>query len=199
MGPGTSGFPTLSPTSFCPYSSWIFYSALSYFLMLLIPPPTAGWSRLPLSSLLLLLSVAGIIWSVCGFCGSRGIQRRGTFPTVSSAAVQPWCFNSWESSQCTGALVFSAAQAESEGQCAAAFPRMSESIRTTRSNQQHRPRWFWCHMCMIRERATCYTACINTFFFQLIAFLSISHLALHFVVGPLLIVCPVLSFLPWDV
>lgn len=80
--------------------------------------------------------MAGIIWSVCGFCGSGRIQCWGTFPTVSSAAVQPWCFNSWESSQCTGAQVFSPVQAKCEGQCSTAFPRMSASIRTIQKPTQ---------------------------------------------------------------
>lgn len=113
--------------------------------------------------------MAGIIWSVCGFCGSGRIQCWGTFPTVSSAAVQPWCFNSWESSQCTGAQVFLPAQAKCEGQCSTAFPRMSASIRTiqklTQGNTEKEGKekeskrvvmTFCLYMCVWQEAVACY-------------------------------------------
>lgn len=55
-----------------------FYSALFYSLIFSsLPHPRLILS--PSSSLLLFLSVAGIIWSVCGFCGSGGIQCEALF------------------------------------------------------------------------------------------------------------------------
>lgn len=94
--------PSVSPT----FALCFFYSII--------------FSSLPQPRLILSPSFLSPSFSLCGwhnmeclwFLWEQGIQCWGTFPTVSSAAVQPWCFNSWESSQCTAAQVFSAAQAK---------------------------------------------------------------------------------------